>query len=203
MITLLASSLILAALTLLPAQSPYVITGQVQDNAGQAVGCVRVCAYAADFDANKPNVLIPCALSDARGQFAIAVNKASRYKLFYSDAANGYWSSYLPFFRQPATSIPEVILDDDNVRASVTIFMLPKNGLLVGRSVDTKTGLPFESMEFIMCHAGNSEICWRTSVKSPDGNFTISAPHVPFTRFRLLPAPDQAGMVAGRRGGLI
>ena len=181
MIDLIASSLILAALTLLPAQSTFVITGQVQDNAGKAVCGVRVCAYAADFDPNKPNVVIPCALSDAGGRFAIGVSKASKYKLFYAYAENGYWSPYLPFFRQPSASIPEVLLDDANVRASVTISMSPKNGLLVGNSVDAKTGLPVESMEFILCHAANSEICRRVSAKSSDGNFTIPAPHVPFT----------------------
>jgi hypothetical protein len=180
MINLLSSSLI-AALTLFPAQSSYLISGQVNDNVGNAVRGVRVCAFAANFDPNKPNVPIPCALSDARGQFNINVSKASKYKLFYDDTAHGFWSPYCPFFRQPSAPIPEVLLDDANVQAWVTISMLPKNGLLVGKGVDTKTGLPVESMEFIMCHAPNPETCWRTVAKSSSGDFTIPAPHVPFT----------------------
>lgn len=181
MIGLIASSLILAALTLPPIQSAYLVTGQVEDDAGKAVRGVRVCAYAADFDPNKPNMIIPCSFSDARGRFAIAVHKGSKYKLFYDCAAKGYVSPYLPFFRQPSASIPEVVLDGANVRASVTISMLPKNGLLAGNSVDAKTGLPIESMEFILCHDADPEICWRISAKNSDGNFKIPAPHVPFT----------------------
>lgn len=181
MINLISSSLI-AALTFFPAQQvTHFIGGQVNDNAGKAVCGVRVCAYAADFDPNMPNVPIPCALSDERGQFTIAVNKSSKYKLFYDYSWQGFWSPYLPFFRQPSAHIPEVQVDDTNVRAPVTISMLPKNGLLTGKSVDAKTGLPVESMEFIMCHADNPEICWQTNAKSSYGNFTIPTPHVPFT----------------------
>lgn len=181
MIALIASSLLSAVLTtFLPAQAAYVIDGRVEDNAGQAVGCVRVCAFAADFEPNKPDVAIPCAFSNAQGRFEIALNKASKYKLSYS-AESGHQSPYLPFFRHPSAPLPEVVLDDNHVRASVVISLLPKNGLLVGRSVDAKTGLPVESMEFILCHADNAEICWRTNAKSADGNFSIPAPHVPFT----------------------
>jgi hypothetical protein len=180
MIELIATSLILAALTMFPAQPTYIIDGQVQDNRGKAVGCVRVCAYAADFAPNKPNVAIPCAFTDERGRFTIAVNKPSNYKLFYDHSEQGYWPPYLAFFRSPSATLTEAFLDDANARASVAIYMLPKNGLIVGKSVDTKTGLPVESMEFILCHANNQEVCWQTTAKSADGNFTIPAPHVPF-----------------------
>lgn len=180
MINLISSSLI-AALTLFPAQASHIIAGQVYDNVGKAVCGVRVCAFAADFDPNKPNVVIPCALSDERGQFTITVNTASKYKLFYDYSAQGFLSPYLPFFRQPSAPIPEVLVDGASVSSSVTISMLPKNGLLAGKSVDTKTGLPVESMEFKLCHAANPEICWQTSAKSSYGNFRIPTPHVPFT----------------------
>lgn len=181
MIDLIASSLILVALTLIPAQSTHIINGQVQDSAGKAACGVRVCAYAADFDPNKPNVVIPCALSDASGRFGIGVNKASKYRLFYDDSSHGHWSPYLPFFRQPSVPLPEVLLDETHPQASVTISMLPKNGLLVGKSIDAKTGLPVESVDFILCHAASSGICWRISARSADGRFRIPAPHVPLT----------------------
>jgi len=180
MINLISSSLI-AVLTLFLAQASYIISGQVNDNGGKAVCGVRICAFAADFDPNEPNVFIPCALSDERGQFTITVNKASKYKVFYLNGAPGFISPYRPFFRQPSALIPEVVLDDANVRASVTISMLPKNGSLAGKSVDNKTGLPVESMEFILCHAANPEICWQTNAKNSHGNFEVPTPHVPFT----------------------
>ena len=181
MLYLILSSVIVAVLTLLSAQPAYVINGQVQDNTGKSACGVRVCAIAEDFDPTKPNVPVPCALSDSQGKFVITVNKAGKYKLFYDDSANRRWSPYLSFFRQPTAPLPEVVLSDDNVHASITISMLPKNGLLVGKSVDSQTGLPVESVEFILCHAANSDICWRTSAKHSDGSFTVPAPHVPFT----------------------
>ncbi|HEU4835215.1 MAG TPA: hypothetical protein VFS90_12390 [Pyrinomonadaceae bacterium] len=178
---LMLSSVIVAVLTLLPAQPTYTIDGQVQDNTGKPACGVRVCALAEDFDPAKPNVFIPCALSDPQGKFAISVKKASKYKLVYEDAANGHWPTHLSFFRQPSVALPEVILGDDNVTASITISMLPKNGLLVGKSVDARTGLPIESVEFVLCHAANPEICYRTNAKNSGGNFSVPAPHVPFT----------------------
>lgn len=181
MLALIASSLLSAALTLFPAQSSYAITGQVQDNLGKAVGCVMVCAFPADFDQNKPAVSVPCGFSDEQGRFAIKVNKAGKYKLFYDHSLGGYWPLRLSFFASPAASIPEVTLDDHNARASVVVSLLPKNGLLVGKSVDSKTGLPVENTEFILCHESNPGTCWRTNAKSSDGSFTIPAPHVPFT----------------------
>ena len=185
MINLISSSLI-AALLLFPQQvsTPRVthfIGGQVNDNNGKPACGVRVCAIAEDFDPKKPNVFIPCAWSDKQGQFTIKVNKESKYKLFYGDEANGFLSPYLPFFRQPSAPIPEVIVDDGTVRTPITISMLPKNGLLVGKIFDARTGLPVESMEFIMCHADNPEICWQTSAKNSSGKFTIPTSHVPFT----------------------
>ena len=180
MINLISSSLI-AALLLFPQQVSHSIGGQINDSNGKPACGVRVCAIAEDFDPKKPNVPIPCAWSDKQGQFTITIKKASRYKLFYGDEANGFLSPYLPFFRQPSAPTPEVIVDEGIAQTPITISMLPKNGLLVGRSVDAKTGLPVESMEFRMCHADNPEICWQTSAKSSSGKFSIPTSHVPFT----------------------
>jgi len=172
-----------AVLTVLSAQPTYTIDGQVQTNTGKPACGVRVCALEEDFDPSKPNVFIPCALSDPQGKFVITVSKASKYKLVYDDSTNGRWSTFQPFFRQPS-AIPEVMVGADNVSASITFSMLPKNGLLVGQSVDTKTGLPVDNVEFILCHVANPEICWRTNAKNSGGKFTVPAPHVPFT-FRI------------------
>jgi len=180
MITLISSGL-LAILALFSAQPSYIIEGHIHDHVGKPACGVRVCAFADDFDAGKPNVPIPCAMSNERGQFTIVVNKASRYKLFYDHEKQGVLSQYLPFFRQPAAFVPEVVVGDSNVRAVVTISMLPKNGRLIGKSVDAKTGLPVETVQFLMCHADSPEICWGTTAKSGSGRFTVPTPHVPFT----------------------
>jgi hypothetical protein len=175
---------VIAALTLLSAQTTYIIDGQVQENTGKPACGVRVCALAEDFDQTKPNVFISCSISDSQGKFAITVTKPSRYKLVYDDSANGHYATYQPFFRHPSAPLPEVVLGDHNVTASITLSMLPRNGLLVGRSVDTKTGLPVENVQFILCHAANPEICWHINAKNSAGKFSVPAPHVPFT-FRI------------------
>src|ERR1044071_5865168 len=130
---LVLSSVILPVLTLLAAPPTYTISGQVQDNTGKAASGVRVCAIAEDFDANKPNVPIPCAFSDQQGKFAITVDKASKYQLIYDDSPNGHFSTYLAFFRPPSATLPEVWLGDDNVTTAVTISMSSKNGQ-IGRA---------------------------------------------------------------------
>lgn len=182
MINLISSSLIAVVLTLVtPQQATYFIGGQVQDNAGKAVCGVRVCALAADFDPKKPNVPIPCALSNEQGQFSIAVNKTSTYKIVYDASTQGFQSTYLPFFRHPSVSLPEVVVDDEHERSPITITMLPKNGLLTGKGVDAKTGLPVDNMEFMLCHATYPLKCWTVNSKNSFGYFKIVTLHVPFT----------------------
>jgi hypothetical protein len=185
MINVISSSLIAVVLTLVtPQQATYFIGGQVQDNAGKAVCGVRVCALAAGFDPKKPNVFIPCAVSDERGQFTIAVNKTSTYKLVYDASAQGFQSTYLPFFRHPSVPLPEVVVDNEQVRTPITITLLPKNGLLTGKAVDAKTGLPVDTMEFMLCHATYPLICRTVNSKGSSGYFKIATPQVPFT-FRI------------------
>ena len=181
MISLVTSSVIATLLSLFPAPATYTISGQVQDDVGKAHCGVRVCALPADFDPNKRNTGVACAMSDERGQFTIAVKKPSRYKLVYDYSAQGFQSTFLPFFRQPSSPLPEVVVDDDNISPSITISMLPKNGVLAGKSVDTQTGLPVESMEFKLCHATIPEVCWTINAKNSSGYFSIATPQVPFT----------------------
>jgi hypothetical protein len=180
MINLISSSLITAILALFQAHATYFIGGQVQDNAGKAACGVRVCALAADFDPKKPNEVIPCSLSNEQGQFSIAVNKPSKYKLVYDYSAQGYMSTYLPFYRQPSVPLPEVVVDDEHVRSPITITMLPKNGLLTGKGIDAKTGLPVDSMEFYMCLATYPDNCWKINSNNPSGYFAIVTPQVAF-----------------------
>ena len=180
MLDLIFSSVLAAVLTLFAPQPAYLIDGQLQDNAGKPACGVRVCALAEDFDPSKPNVVIPCSISDSQGKFAITVNKASKYRLVYDDSVHGHWATFQPFFRA-SSPLPEVVVGEHNVTASITFSMLPRNGILAGKSVDTKTGLPVEDVEFVMCHAANPEICWRTNAKRSNGIFLVPAPHVPFT----------------------
>ena len=178
---LIAGVLTLAALAVFGGRPGYVITGQVSDEKGAAACGVRVCAFAEDFDPTKPNVRIPCALSDQRGQFAVDVGRPGKYTLFYLGGAKGHESPYLPFFRHPAYPATVASLDEEHFTAWVNVSMLPKNGVLVGRGLDALTGLPVDNLEFVLCHADAPEVCWRKNAKSAEGEFNIPAAHVPFT----------------------
>jgi hypothetical protein len=159
----------------------YFIGGKIVDGDGKAGCSVRVCAFEQDFDPKKPNVEIPCALSDNEGRFSIQVKKPGAYKLFYDAAEQGYWGQYQPFFRHPQTAIPEVTVNTTTIRGPVTILLPQKNGLLSGKTIDAKTGLPVEDVEFVLCLANQPDICRVTSAKAADGVYTIPAPHLPFT----------------------
>jgi hypothetical protein len=200
MLKLFAGVLTLAALALLAAPPAYLITGQVQDEKGVPACGVRVCAFVEGFDPKKPNVRIPCALSDQRGQFTIDVGAPGKYTLYYYSDGNGYWTPYLPFFRSPSSPAPEVSLGESSATASVNVTMLPKNGLLVGKGVDASTGLPVDHLEFVLCHADAPEVCWRKNARSEEGEFRIPAAHVPFTiRVRAEGYEDWLGPEGGER----
>lgn len=180
MSNLALAGLVLAAAVAASAQSPYAVTGQVQDAAGKAACGVRVCALADDFDPLRPGVSIPCGTSDKAGGFVINLERPGRYRLVYTPAEGGP-GTYPTFFRQPGVPLPEAFVTGESPRASVRVSMSPKNGLLVGRSVDAATGLPVESVRFVMCHESSPELCWHSAAKNTEGAFSLPAPYVPFT----------------------
>jgi hypothetical protein len=183
--TLLIATLLLTAFSPCPtpAQRPqtlYFIGGQILDNSGNPACGVRVCAFAENFDPGKPNTPLPCSISDRQGHFSIAVKEHGRYKLFSDQIQNGYWPQNQPFFRDPSLEITEVIVND-SPRAPITIYQPARNGMLVGRSVDTRTSLPVDNVEFVLCLVASPQVCRVTNAKRADGEFRIPAPFVPFT----------------------
>ena len=162
-------------------QGLYFIGGHLLDSNGTPACGFRVCAFSEDFDPAKPNVTVPCAISNARGEFSFAVSKPGRYKLFSDHLHNGYWPQQHPFLRDPTLPITEVIVDPNLPRTPITIYHARKNGLLVGRSVDTRTGQPVDNVHFVLCLIANPEICRTTESKHSDGEFRVAAPFAPFT----------------------
>lgn len=164
-----------------PVKKVLAIGGTVIDLEAKPVCNVRVCAIAEDFDETKPNVFIPCAMSDTRGHFLIAQSRTGKFKIHYDGVAQGYWPSRFPFFRHPTIVAPEVVVDKVRPRDPINLMLAPRNGMVVGRTVDAKTGLPIDSVEFTLCHASDPRICRVSVVKSSDGKYTLPTPHVPFT----------------------
>lgn len=162
------------------AQTPseYLITGRVFDESNRGVEKVRVCAKPEDY--NKVP-MVPCSWSDVNGNFAINVGRAAHFTIFPEKTAAGYHWQVLPFYRHPATPIVEVTLTEASKTASVVSYLGPKNGALVGKSIDASTNRPIENVRFTMCHAADQGICWSTAVKNAAGEFNVLAAHVPFT----------------------
>lgn len=172
-------SVFLLSTTNLAAQTlpDYKINGQVNDELGQPVAAVRVCAQAGDFYAAREAF---CALSNVAGNFAITPPRPARYQIFADKPSGGYFPQS-PFFKQPAESIPEVVLDDVRSTAIVFIRLPLKNGELVGKAIDASTGRPIDNVRLSVCHTADKKTCWGKHAKSATGEFKLFAAHVPFT----------------------
>jgi hypothetical protein len=170
----------LAAFQALHAQSPspFTIRGEAHDSSGQKISGARICAKPENSISGH---LFPCVLTDADGKFLMRVDKAGKYTLISDKASDDFMSPNLPFFRHPAISVPEVVLDNANANPYVSINLGPKNGVLTGKSIDTVTDLPIENVLFTLCHAANPSVCFVISAKEGGGKFRVRAPHVPFT----------------------
>ncbi len=181
-------SALFAALALLAGTSSfaqttadYVITGQVVDESNRSVAGVWVFAKPHDYDRVR-GVLrqAPRALTDGNGGFSIPIGRPARYELFPEKSGAGYFVQFSPVFRHPAVPIVEVVLSETEKAASAVVTLAPKNGVLVGKSLDAITGRPIEGARFLLCLSSNQKVCWSTNAKNARGEFRILTPHVPF-----------------------
>lgn len=173
---LVAAHPVFFATLLAQSPSPYVISGDVQDGTGHGAAEVRVCAFTTEPDRD-----VLCAKSDAEGRFNLRLEKAGKYILIPEKVSDGYISQYLSFYRAPAASITNVVVNNGNPHPFVSLLLGPKNGVLSGSIMDSATGLPVENMSFTLCHQAAQGDCYVTSAKSAEGKFRVAAPHVPFT----------------------
>jgi hypothetical protein len=159
---------------------PYSITGEVHDSDGKPAARVAITAQQIDATSATQRPLSRSALSDANGRFAIKLDRPGKYRLIYQDDAHAYVAQYLPFFRDPNNPPPQVVITEAAPTAQVNISM-SRNGMLIGEAIDAQTQFPIDNMTFTLCHAENRSVCWNSSRKSADGNFSIPTPFAPFT----------------------
>lgn len=179
---------LIAALTLLASISSlaqttadYVITGRVVDESNRGVAGVWVFAKPHDYDQVQGTLRVaPRALTDGKGSFSIPAGRPARYELFPEKSEAGYFVQFSPLFRHPAVPIVEVVLTETENTASAVVTLAPKNGILVGKSLDATTGRPIENARFLFCLSSNRNVCWGTNAKNPKGEFRILTAHVPF-----------------------
>ncbi len=163
-----------------PAQTAktYLITGRVHDELNRGVDRVTICAVPEDY-AQTRNAT--CTLSDAAGYFVIRTESVVLHRIFPEKSGDGYEFQRPLFYRNPSISIIAVMPTEANTAAPIQVPLGPKNGAIIGRSVDTDTGKRIESVRFLLCQAANPLVCWSFSAKSTAGNFRFLAAHVPFT----------------------
>lgn len=155
----------------------YAISGRVNDEFGQPIAEVRVCADPADYDVVR---VVSCGRSNGAGNFVIPTGRAAHYKIYAEKLAAGYFQQR-PFFEYPGDSIPEIVLNEGNKTANVFIRLPPKNGELVGNAIDAGTGRPVDDVRFLACQVADRKKCWSASAKNAAGEFRLLAAHVPFT----------------------
>ena len=167
-----------------PAQTTadYVITGRVVDESNRGIGGVWVFAKPHDYHQVQGALRVARrALTDNNGIFSIPVGRPAHYELFPEKSGAGYFVQFSPVFRHPAVPIAEVVLTDTDKTASAVVTLAPKNGILIGKSIDANTGRPIEALHVLFCLSTDPKVCWSTSVKNASGEFKILTPHVPFT----------------------
>ena len=160
--------------------SPYTISGDLRDQAGQPFPGAKVCAL--QINGKVVNVRDRvCAESDAQGKFVINLVNSGGYQVIAESMSEGYMPSYLPFYKDPKTPIPEVELSGSHANASVSVTLAPKSGLITGKVIDEATDLPVR--EFVVWTWQARDVNARTHqvVKGQSGRFRILAPPVAFT----------------------
>ena len=168
-------ALVLTLLASLQNGPTYSIAGEVRDGEGKPAAGVTIRAANSELP---PHSQIHTAVSDGNGRFVLKLDGPGKYILVY-DSRDHYLPQSIPFFRDPNNPPPQVVLTGEAPTAQVNISM-SKNGVLSGQAIDAQTQLPVDHVTFSLCHAENRSVCWNTSRKSADGNFSIPAPFVPF-----------------------
>jgi len=180
----LPSALILICLPFLitstaQVSSPYTISGDLRDEAGQPFSWAKVCALQTNGKVVNVRDRV-CAESDAQGKFVINLANSGGYQVVAEKMSEGYMPPYFPFYKDPNAPIPEVVLSGAHANASVSVTLGPKCGLITGKVIDEATDLPVP--DFIVWTWQARDVNARTHqvVKGQSGRFRIFASPVPF-----------------------
>ena len=178
------SALILICLSLantLSAQvsSPYTISGDLRDEAGQLFPGASVCALQTNGRVVNVRDKV-CAESDAQGKFVINLTASGSYQVVAEKISEGYMPPYSPFYKDPKAPIPEVVLRGERANASVSVKIGPKSGLITGKVIDEATDLPVHDFVVWTWQARDVNARTHEVVKGQSGRFRMFASPVPF-----------------------
>ena len=159
--------------------SPYTISGDLRDEAGQLFSGASVCALQTNGRVVNVRDKV-CAESDAQGRFVINLTTPGSYQVIAENISEGYMPPYFPFYKDPKTQIPEVVLNGDHANASVSVTLGPKSGLITGKVIDEATDLPVPNFVVWTWQARDVNARTHQVVRGQSGRFRILAPPVPF-----------------------
>jgi len=152
----------------------HTITGKVADQQDQPVERARVCA-------DVYNGRLPCGLSNANGEFSIAVERVGSYTIYAEQLEKAYPPGILAFYGKLWSDLPKVTVEDTSRITPVTIKLGPRAGRLVLTVLDGATSKPIEGGSADLCRFGEPNSFWSISQAWPKGPYEILTPEVPFT----------------------
>lgn len=159
--------------------SPYTISGDLRDEAGQPFSGASVCALQTHGKVTNVRDKV-CAESDAQGKFAISLANSGSYQVVAEKMSAGYMPPYFPFYKDPNAPITEVVLSGAHANASVSVTLGPKSGLITGKVIDEATDLPIPDFVVWTWQARDVNARTHQVVKGQSGRFRILAAPVPF-----------------------
>ena len=175
-----ALTLILVCLPVLAtAQTPYTITGELRDDAGQLFSGANVCALQPVARGLNVRDRV-CAESDAQGKFVINISQPGTYQVVADKISAGYMPSYSPFYKDPKAVNSEVRLSPENPTATVSVKLVPQSGLITGKVIDEATDRPVGEFVVWTWQVRDHDARTHLVVHGQSGRFRIYAPTVPF-----------------------
>lgn len=159
--------------------SPYTISGDLRDEAGQLFSGATVCALQTHGKVTNVRDKV-CAESDAQGKFVINLTSSGSYQVVAEKMSAGYMPPYFPFYKDPNAPITEIVLSGEHANASVSVKLGPKSGLITGKVIDEATDLPVPDFVVWTWQARDVNARTHQVVKGQSGRFRILAAPVPF-----------------------
>jgi len=152
----------------------HMITGKVVDQQDQPVEGARVCAEVY-------NGRVPCGVSNANGEFSIAVYRVGSYMIYAEQLEKGYPPGNLAFYGKLWSDLPTVTVEETSPIKPVTIKLGPRAGRLVLTVLDGASNKPIEGGSADLCRIGEPKSFWSISQAWPRGHYEILTPEVAFT----------------------
>lgn len=161
------------------AQTPFTISGELRDDAGQLFSGANVCALQPVAGGLNVRDRV-CAESDAQGKFVINISQPGTYQIVADKMSAGYMPTYSLFYKDPKAVNPEVRLSPENPTANVSVKVEPQSGLITGKVIDEAIDQPVGNFAVWTWQARDHSARTHLVVTGQSGRFRIYAPTVPF-----------------------